>query len=258
VLDKVGHYNSQPGIWKLKEKENRGVRVIPGHHLDHLLNHLHLQLGIESYQSQLNLTRPLWNVNSLERVADFTVIESPLATVFRDKYNVPMVLRFNEIHKFSDGTLRMVEEALDFRVKECHVYDHGTRRYTNHWTANDLTRNKRFLAGICKRLKLRRIFRSLDRPRFLQNHVMNVPISPVWESRESSEGGTKLVVMALIQLLSLVGKSEEGIVQSGSGDCGWLSSGFHHVSLFALVKRTCGGSLESLLVNDFHHCLPGM
>ncbi|GKD78056.1 hypothetical protein Tco_1340677 [Tanacetum coccineum] len=40
----------------------------------------------------------------------------PLA--FRDKYGVQMIMRFNEIHKFSDGTLQQIDEALDYRVKE--------------------------------------------------------------------------------------------------------------------------------------------
>ena len=90
------------------------------------------QLGIESYQSQLNLTRPQWDIASMEPVADFTVIESPMAVMFRDRYNVPKVLRFKELHKFSDGTLQMVDEALDFRVKEYQVYSHRSGRYTNH------------------------------------------------------------------------------------------------------------------------------
>ncbi|GKA04900.1 hypothetical protein Tco_0684020 [Tanacetum coccineum] len=29
-----------------------------------------------------------------------------------------MLMRFNEIHKFSDGTLQQIDEALDYRVKE--------------------------------------------------------------------------------------------------------------------------------------------
>nr|GEX34984.1 hypothetical protein [Tanacetum cinerariifolium] len=36
----------------------------------------------------------------------------------RDKYRVQMMMRFNEIHKFSDGTLQQIDEALDYRVKE--------------------------------------------------------------------------------------------------------------------------------------------
>nr|GEU73819.1 copia protein [Tanacetum cinerariifolium] len=35
-----------------------------------------------------------------------------------DKYRVKMIMRFNKIHKFSDGTLHQIDEALDYRVKE--------------------------------------------------------------------------------------------------------------------------------------------
>ena len=81
-----------------------------------------LQLGIESYQTQLNLTKPQWEVGNLEPVADYTLIDSPKAFVFRDRYNIPVVMRIKELHKFSDGTLQMVDEALDIRVKEYLVF----------------------------------------------------------------------------------------------------------------------------------------
>nr|GEV25825.1 synaptobrevin, longin-like domain protein [Tanacetum cinerariifolium] len=38
-----------------------------------------------------------------------------------DKYGVQMIMRFNEIHKFSDGTLHQIDVALDYRVKEFKV-----------------------------------------------------------------------------------------------------------------------------------------
>ncbi|GJX34432.1 hypothetical protein Tco_0245989 [Tanacetum coccineum] len=76
------------------------------------------QLGIESYQTQLNLTKPRWDVTSFEYKHNFTVIDSPRAFTFRDKYRVQMIIQFNEIHKFSDGTLQQIDEALDYRVKE--------------------------------------------------------------------------------------------------------------------------------------------
>ncbi|GJX86869.1 hypothetical protein Tco_0337643 [Tanacetum coccineum] len=63
------------------------------------------QLGIESYQTQLNLTKPRWDATGFEFKHDFTVIDSPRDVTFRDKYGVQMIMRFNEIHKFSDGTL---------------------------------------------------------------------------------------------------------------------------------------------------------
>ncbi|GKF21738.1 hypothetical protein Tco_0070376 [Tanacetum coccineum] len=46
------------------------------------------QLGIESYQTQLNLTKPRWDATGFEFKHDFTVIDSPRAVTFRDKYGV--------------------------------------------------------------------------------------------------------------------------------------------------------------------------
>nr|GEU73828.1 hypothetical protein [Tanacetum cinerariifolium] len=79
------------------------------------------QLGIESYQTQVNLTKPQWTATGFEYKHDYTVIESPRAVIFRDKYGVQMMMRFNEIHKFSDGTLQQIVEALDYRVKEFRI-----------------------------------------------------------------------------------------------------------------------------------------
>ncbi|GJR68810.1 hypothetical protein Tco_0014875 [Tanacetum coccineum] len=79
------------------------------------------QLGIESYQMQLNLTKPRWDAKGFEYKHDFTLIDSPRAVMFRDKYGVQMLMRFNEIYKFSDGTLHQIDEALDYRVKEFRV-----------------------------------------------------------------------------------------------------------------------------------------
>nr|GEY28133.1 E-beta-farnesene synthase [Tanacetum cinerariifolium] len=44
------------------------------------------QLGIESYQTQVNLTKPQWTATGFEYKDDYTVIESPKAVIFRDKY----------------------------------------------------------------------------------------------------------------------------------------------------------------------------
>nr|GEY34479.1 hypothetical protein [Tanacetum cinerariifolium] len=39
-----------------------------------------------------------------------------------DKYEVQMMMHFNEIHKFSDGTLQQIDEKLDYRVKEFRIH----------------------------------------------------------------------------------------------------------------------------------------
>ncbi|GJY11883.1 hypothetical protein Tco_0381192 [Tanacetum coccineum] len=76
------------------------------------------QLGIESYQTQLNLTKPGWDATGYEFKHDYTIIESPRAVVFPVNNNERKIMRFNEIYKFSDGTLIHILEALDYRVKE--------------------------------------------------------------------------------------------------------------------------------------------
>nr|GFB62098.1 hypothetical protein [Tanacetum cinerariifolium] len=76
------------------------------------------QLEIESYQTQLNLTKPRWNATSFEYKHDYMVIDSPIAVTFQDRYGVQMIMRFHEIHKFSDDTLYQVNEAMDYQVKE--------------------------------------------------------------------------------------------------------------------------------------------
>ncbi|GKA31306.1 hypothetical protein Tco_0717611 [Tanacetum coccineum] len=77
---------------------------------------------------------------------DYTIIESPRAVVFPVNNNERKIMRFNEIYKFSDGTLTRILEALDYRVKEFKV---------------NATRSKEFIAAIEKRLKTRRIYRNL-------------------------------------------------------------------------------------------------
>ncbi|GJU07820.1 hypothetical protein Tco_1124250 [Tanacetum coccineum] len=96
------------------------------------------------------------------RAHDFTVINSPRAVTFRDKYGVQMIMRFNEIHKFSDGTLQQIDEALDYRVKEFKVNRMNPGLDTRFWTRKDVERSKEFMFAIQKWLKTRRIFRNLE------------------------------------------------------------------------------------------------
>nr|GEU78580.1 copia protein [Tanacetum cinerariifolium] len=76
------------------------------------------QLGIESYRKQLNLTKSGWDAKGFEYKHDYTIIESRRAVVFTVGNYKRKIMRFNEIYKFSDGTLTNIMEALDYRVKE--------------------------------------------------------------------------------------------------------------------------------------------
>nr|GFA58492.1 hypothetical protein [Tanacetum cinerariifolium] len=98
----------------------------------------------------------LLNHQGFEYKHDYIVIDSPKAVMFRDKYGVQMMMRFNEIHKFSDGMLQQIDEALDSRVR----MNPGLN--TRFWTRKDVDRSKAFMFVIQKRLKTGRIFRNLE------------------------------------------------------------------------------------------------
>ncbi|GKA52816.1 hypothetical protein Tco_0746131 [Tanacetum coccineum] len=115
------------------------------------------------YQTQSNLTKPQWDAKGFEYKQDFTVIDSPRAITFRDKYGVQMILRFNEIHKFSDGTPQQIDEALDYRVKEFRVNRMNPGLDIRFWTKKDVDRSKEFMFSIQKRLKTKRIFPNLGK-----------------------------------------------------------------------------------------------
>ncbi|GJT26675.1 hypothetical protein Tco_0906950 [Tanacetum coccineum] len=99
---------------------------------------------------------------SYEFKHDYTIIESPRAVVFPVDNNDRKIMRFNEIYKFSDGTLTRILEALDYRVKEFKVKRLNPGMNTRFWTQKDVTRSKEFIAAIERRLKTRRIYRNLE------------------------------------------------------------------------------------------------
>nr|GEW89779.1 hypothetical protein [Tanacetum cinerariifolium] len=85
------------------------------------------QLGIESYQTQLNLTKPQRDATSFEYKHGYTI-----------------------------------DEALDYRVKEFKINRMNPGLNTRVWTRKDVDRSKEFMFAIQKRLKTRRIFRNLE------------------------------------------------------------------------------------------------
>ncbi|GJZ49674.1 hypothetical protein Tco_0603864 [Tanacetum coccineum] len=67
-----------------------------------------LQLGIESYQTKINLERPNWDATDYYFKEDYTIVPKPRAVVYRDRNDQRKLMRLNELHKFSDGTLTRV------------------------------------------------------------------------------------------------------------------------------------------------------
>ncbi|GKA05848.1 hypothetical protein Tco_0684968 [Tanacetum coccineum] len=90
---------------------------------------------------QGHLNHLLGSDKCFEYKHDYTIIESPRAVVFPVGNNKRKIMRFNEIYKFSDGTLTNIKEALDYRVKEYKVnrLNHGVLN-SGSWTVKDVAR----------------------------------------------------------------------------------------------------------------------
>nr|GFA69281.1 hypothetical protein [Tanacetum cinerariifolium] len=76
-----------------------------------------LQLGIESYQKKLNLTKSDTYRFDLKRKEAYTAYSNPRGFIYQNKDNQNRLLQINELHKFSDETLDDVPTALDEHLK---------------------------------------------------------------------------------------------------------------------------------------------
>nr|GEV73468.1 hypothetical protein [Tanacetum cinerariifolium] len=76
-----------------------------------------LQLGVESYQKRLNLTKPDTYRPDLKRREAYTAYSNPRGFIYQNKDKKNILMRIDELYKFSDGTLNDVRNALDDRLK---------------------------------------------------------------------------------------------------------------------------------------------
>nr|GEU88754.1 copia protein [Tanacetum cinerariifolium] len=86
----------------------------------------------------------------------------PQCCTNRSLFYVWMMMRFNEIHKFSDGTLQQIDEALDYIVKEFRINMMNPGLNARFWTRKDVDRCQAFMFAIQRRLRTRRIFCNLE------------------------------------------------------------------------------------------------
>nr|GFB69120.1 hypothetical protein [Tanacetum cinerariifolium] len=117
-----------------------------------------LQLGVESYQKRLNLTKPDTYHPDLKRREAYTAHSNPRGFIYQNKDKKNRLMRIDELHKFSDRTLNDVRNALDDRLK-------GIRMQylpTTIWRREDKDQAAAMIQAIEKMLKTRRIMRSLE------------------------------------------------------------------------------------------------
>ncbi|GJS20262.1 retrovirus-related pol polyprotein from transposon TNT 1-94 [Tanacetum coccineum] len=118
-----------------------------------------LQLGVESYQKKLNLTKPDTYRSNLGRIDAYTPYSDPRGFIYENKDKKNRLMRINELHKFSDGTLDDVRTALNDRLKGIRM-EYLPQTF---WSQRDKANARAMIQAIDKRLKTRRIMQSLER-----------------------------------------------------------------------------------------------
>nr|GEX94856.1 hypothetical protein [Tanacetum cinerariifolium] len=154
-LDWITVRRDDDKLYKFKEGDFKRLRIqdIEDMHVEDL------QLGVESYQKKLNLIRPDTYHSDLKRKEAYIAYLNPRGFIYQNKDKQNRLMRIDELHKFSDGTLTDVRTALDDRLKWIQM------KYLPQsiWRKNDKDRAAALIQAIYKMLKTRRIMRSLER-----------------------------------------------------------------------------------------------
>nr|GEZ68051.1 hypothetical protein [Tanacetum cinerariifolium] len=118
-----------------------------------------LQLGVESYQKKLNLTKPDTYRSDLKRKEAYTTYSNPRGFIYQNKDKQNRLMQIDELHKFSDAMLNDVRTALDDHLKGIRM------KYLPQaiWRRNEKERAAAMIQAIDKHLKTRRIMRSLEK-----------------------------------------------------------------------------------------------
>nr|GEW22208.1 retrotransposon protein, putative, unclassified [Tanacetum cinerariifolium] len=118
-----------------------------------------LQLGVESYQKKLNLTKPDTYRSKLRNKTAYTSYSDPYEIIYMDQNRRKRLMRTDKLHKFSDGTLNDVRSAL-------HDIAAGIRMEylpMRKWSNLDKKRARVMVQDIDKQLYQRRLMRNLKK-----------------------------------------------------------------------------------------------
>nr|GEY91729.1 hypothetical protein [Tanacetum cinerariifolium] len=146
-------------LYKFKEGDFKRLHIQDIEDMLLLLRVEDLQLGVESYQKKLNLTKLDTYRSDLKRNEAYIAYSNPREFIYQNKHKQNRLMRIDELHKFSDGTLTDVRTALDDRLKGIQM------KYLPQaiWRKSDKERAVAMIQAIDKQLKTRRIMQSLKK-----------------------------------------------------------------------------------------------
>nr|GFA61430.1 hypothetical protein [Tanacetum cinerariifolium] len=116
-------------------------------------------IGVRSYQKQINVTKPDTIRPDLKKRHPYTPYKDPQGFIYVDDYQRNRLMRFDELYKFSDGTLTRLLSSLEDITKNIDMKYLPKRR----WKKLEKKRAYFMVKDINKLLKKRRMMRSLKK-----------------------------------------------------------------------------------------------
>ncbi|GJS96629.1 hypothetical protein Tco_0803597, partial [Tanacetum coccineum] len=118
-----------------------------------------LHLGVESYQKKLSITKPDTIRSNLRNRTTYTAYSDLKGVIYKDQNNRNRLMRADELHKISDGTLNDVRTALYDIAKGIRMEYLPKRK----WSGLDKRRAWVMVQDIDKQLYERRLMRNLEK-----------------------------------------------------------------------------------------------
>ncbi|GKB60868.1 hypothetical protein Tco_0917054, partial [Tanacetum coccineum] len=134
------------------------------HKLFHLTDNdiVNFIVALQSYQKKLNITPPQQTFPKIEFKELYTPSHKPPGVIYEDLVKQKRVIPADELYKFSDETLKKVQDELHHRVID---FDLGYNKEMSRrkWTATDKKMSKLMVELIDKQMRERRVIQNLER-----------------------------------------------------------------------------------------------
>nr|GEU68063.1 hypothetical protein [Tanacetum cinerariifolium] len=118
-----------------------------------------LQLGVESYQKKLNITRPETFRSDIPNMIPYTAYKNHQGIIYQDNFQRYKLMRSDEHYKFCDWTLSSVRTLLHDIASSLEM-DYLPKR---HWSNLENKRSRIMIKEINKLLYESRLMRNLEK-----------------------------------------------------------------------------------------------
>ncbi|GJR15866.1 hypothetical protein Tco_0798518 [Tanacetum coccineum] len=121
-----------------------------------------LQLGVESYQKKLNISRPLTHRAGITDLEPYTTYSNSQGVIYLDKLERNILMCSHELYKFNDGTLISVPDKLKDMLNNLKI-GYTSVMPRRRWRNLDKERSCIMVKDIDRQLLERRLMSSLEK-----------------------------------------------------------------------------------------------